>query len=77
MEGRTNLFFDVFADLIIHLEFFLQFVELLFLDVAVVDSILVGWHGWREKVKEGLGWAGLADQAGAIRVWQHANRRSA
>lgn len=65
-----DLLLDVLADLIVHLELLLQFVEFIFCHVTVVDGLLGGWCGWREEVEEGLCGTRFSDESCAVCVWK-------
>ena len=70
----NDLFLDVLAELVIQLELLIEFVEAILVDLVVVYGFLCGRDGGSEKVEEGLGGAGFANQPCAIRVCRGKSR---
>ena len=67
--GKTYLFFEIFTDLIIQLELFVELIELIFVKIASLQSIIGGRSGWGKEVEERVGRTSLPDKTRTVRVY--------
>lgn len=61
---QLHLFLQIFADLVIYLQFFFDLLKIFLVKVLVIR----GRSGGRKEVEEGVSWFCFAHQAGSVRV---------